>query len=133
MPAIPTIRSHFPAEVCGAAQTRPHSRDARDDRDGIRGTLECSTPDAVRPRPRTKVQPRKFTARRPVERSQVAYLLWVRGTRGPYPQLVFSDPGEPADYRPQRPKLALIHPEASPRLEGQIFGSQLAAVFPLMK
>ena len=45
--------------------------------------------------PTYKVQPRKFSAPRSVERSQEAYLMWVRGTRGPYPQLVFFNPGEP--------------------------------------
>jgi hypothetical protein len=59
------------------------------------------------------------------------YLLWVRGLRGPYPQVVFCDQGdEPTLGHSTRSSLVFMQ-KLHPELHGKSL-AELATVFPLL-
>ena len=67
-----------------------------------------------------------------VGQSRDAYLLWVRGMRGPYPQVVFSDAGEPPTIGRSAQSALLSIQKLHPALDDCSL-DQLAAAFPLRK
>ena len=60
-----------------------------------------------------------------------AYFLWVRGLRGPYPQLVFCDRGEDPTLGHSTRSSLLFMQKLHPDLRDKSL-QELAAVFPLL-